>query len=271
MATFYSVIRFVPDPIRDEALNVGIVVARGETILVHLVDDWSRLKYFAGAHWRSMRQTLREFAGNPHDFLGLAAVAERKAFESRLAGWTHSLQFSDVRVSTDMPQDLLEKLSDVFLWQEARAEDASSRRRRALVDSVDGALRSAFTLRFERQPRGMVKRHARVPGKKAAHKVDVGLVNGTAYAAAFALTFATDQTERQWRDTDAVAFAIDDIYATGSKIPIAAVMDPPPSATEPYERARRLLSSFPIEIVEAADVSPWAARAVRTIPDQAVN
>jgi hypothetical protein len=55
----------------------------------------------------------------------------------------------------------------------------------------------------------MVQKQATVSGKITNYKIDVGLVNGKFYAGAFALSFATSQAEKQWKDTDAVAFAIE--------------------------------------------------------------
>ena len=47
MATFYSVIQFVPDPVADERMNAGVVVFGNGRILVRFVENWGRLQRFS--------------------------------------------------------------------------------------------------------------------------------------------------------------------------------------------------------------------------------
>jgi len=132
-------------------------------------------------------------------------------------------------------------------------------------------LSSAFELRFERKARGLIKQHALVSGRRTNHKLDVGVVNGSLYAGAFALSFTTDQAGRQWKDTDAVAFAVEDLRAKRETIPLGVVLDIPDGGTEASDRAAALLRDMQVETIAMESLDEWARRAITAVPDSLVK
>ena len=43
MTSFYSVVRYVPDPIAEEAINIGVVAFKEGKLRFRFVEDWSSL------------------------------------------------------------------------------------------------------------------------------------------------------------------------------------------------------------------------------------
>jgi len=53
MPSYYSVVQFLPDPIRDEKVNLGVLAYNDSGVLVsHFIRDWKRIRNFADMRWR---------------------------------------------------------------------------------------------------------------------------------------------------------------------------------------------------------------------------
>jgi hypothetical protein len=265
MAAFFSVVRFVPDSVANEAVNIGVLVASGDRVEVRPLSDWDRVRHFAGAGWREARRLVEELHENPKAFLGVERIETAEDLRAALSGWTRALQFSEVRASLDTPDALMESLEPLVLV--GQGVELPQSRRAVVARTIYRAMSSAFELRFERRARGLVKKHALVSGQRTRHKIDVGVVNGSLYAGAFALTFSTDQVDRQWKDTDAVAFAVEDLSAVGAGVPLGVVLDEPAGSTEASHRAFALLRRMNVETMPVQQVSDWARRAMNAVPD----
>jgi hypothetical protein len=46
MAAFYTVVPYVPDPVRDERLNIGVLVFGDGQVRSRFVDNWHRVRNF---------------------------------------------------------------------------------------------------------------------------------------------------------------------------------------------------------------------------------
>jgi hypothetical protein len=268
MPSFFAAIRFVPSAITNESINVGVLLVSGDRVEVRTLDDWQRVKAFAGPSWRDVRRLIADMADNPGRFLGIDSVQSADQLRERLSAWTRVIQFSDVRASLASMNELSATIPTMILGESAERLPASGRRGVVLRALYQAAV-SAYELRFERRPHGIIRKQAIVPGKKAHHKIDVGIVNGQFYAGAFALSFATPQAERQWKDTDAVAFAIED--TTVPRDAIAVVLDGPSQQSEPYERARALFERLQVQTLPFEGISEWANRAVTVVPEGATH
>lgn len=268
MASYFAVIRFIPNAVTDEAINVGVLLASGAHIEIHALQDWARVKAFAGASWRDVRRLVDDMSEDPAAFLGIESVDSVHDLRQRLSEWTRAVQFSDVHASLASVNELAAEIPEMILGR-GEVELSPSGRRATVLRAMHHAVVSAYELRFSRKPRGIIRKGATVPGQKAQHKVDLGVVNGHFYAGAFALSFATSQSERQWRDTDAVAFAIEDMMVPREAL--AVVLDPPIERSEPYERAQDLFARLKVSTVGLDRISEWATKAVTAVPESALH
>src|SRR4051812_42848901 len=99
----YAVVRYVPDPLREEYINIGVIVVtdHGHFSGSRFLDRWSRVQRIAGVD----TSFLKDIA------LDLSRLADRQASLSpdqpftseRLshlaAEWQNTVQFSDARAS----------------------------------------------------------------------------------------------------------------------------------------------------------------------------
>jgi hypothetical protein len=270
MATFFSIVRFVPDPVAAEAINIGLLVACGDRIEVRPLASWDRVRAFAGGSsaCKDARRLIEELAEAPKLFLGIERVEIAEDLRVCLSQWTRALQFSDVRASLDPVDTLMQALEPLILVGQRPSMLMQTNRRQVVVRTIYRAMTSAFELRFERKARGLVQTHTPVAGQRTRHKIDVGVVNGSLYAGAFALSFTTDQVDRQWKDTDAVAFAVEDLRAYGAAdVPLGVIMDTPEIGTEASARADALLRDMQVERVPLQKVYEWARRAITSVPE----
>jgi len=271
MPAFFSVIRFVPDSVANEAVNIGVLCASGDRIEVRGLHDWDRVKCFAGASWQEARRLVHELEADPRAFLGVDNVVSADDLRPALSQWTHALQFSDVSASLDNLDALMNTMEPLVLVGQRADMLVHQNRRDVVVRTIYRAMTSAFELRFERRARGLVRRRARVLGRRTNHKLDVGVVNGALYAGAFGLSFTTGQRDRQWKDTDAVAFAIDDLRAAGNAAPLCVVTDEPMGENEAATRAGRLFDGMQVERIGVGHVDEWARRAIQAVPERLVQ
>src|SRR2546427_8096708 len=104
MPTTYTVVQYVPDPIADERLNVGVIAVSGSHARSRFLSNWLRAERFGNASVRVLRDFARqvEEAGVPalpiREAGGRLELSEEKLRE--LAGhWVNSIQFTAPRTS----------------------------------------------------------------------------------------------------------------------------------------------------------------------------
>ncbi|MEM9544071.1 MAG: DUF3037 domain-containing protein [Cyanobacteria bacterium P01_E01_bin.42] len=59
MASRYSIIQYVPDPIAEERINIGVLVFDRQNVKVHFLSNWKRVRYFGR---QEDIRTLKSFA-----------------------------------------------------------------------------------------------------------------------------------------------------------------------------------------------------------------
>ena len=271
MASYYSVLRYVPDPIAGESVNVGVLVIRGKEAHVLLLGDWSRVQKFSAASSKEIQRLAKEIQADPVSCLGIHPECAPEQLNESLADWTNCLQFSTVRAATEDPATLDATLERLFLVEPIGRQVTPAQRRAQLISTAMAEVRTAFQRRFDRMPRKFVHKARRVDGFRTWHPVDVALANGELYAGAFALPFAIRQPERQLHDTDATAFAVEDILEAKPETRLTVILDAAERDSQSYDRAIELFSNLHVETVTASEISQWASRAVMLIPDDAVR
>ena len=127
----YSVVRYVPDPAREECINVGVVVTTddGGYVACRFVHNWSRAARFGGkdvAFLKDFAESLKtEIQRQP-------SLLQPERFTGKLLAafatdWCNSIQFSVPRASVaEDPSVLLGELAAQFLVEEPSSEGHAS-------------------------------------------------------------------------------------------------------------------------------------------------
>jgi hypothetical protein len=100
MASWYSIIQYVPDPIADERINVGVLVFDDNLARVQFLQDWKRVKDFGGGDIGFLRDFEKEM--NKAVAEGLLFPGDRPNDKPRVErvqkvaqGWMNSIQFTE--------------------------------------------------------------------------------------------------------------------------------------------------------------------------------
>src|SRR5512139_5539 len=123
--TTFTVVQYVPDPIADERINVGLIAANREHVAAKFVDNWERIERFGGED----PGFLRDFAAalrpslTPELFFPTQEPAW-KLDEDRIAAlagsWVRSIQFTDPRPTVLSPSEFVVRMAHRFLREHKR-------------------------------------------------------------------------------------------------------------------------------------------------------
>lgn len=109
MTSRYSIISFRPDCVRDERINVGVVVVGDSYGAMKILDDWVRVELFCGYNPDpSLTDELRQMDREPW-------TVERLANLSWDDGPYQTIQFRQMAGSLLPPEQLLEDMYDEFV------------------------------------------------------------------------------------------------------------------------------------------------------------
>jgi hypothetical protein len=118
----YSVIRYVPDPVREEWVNIGVVVSAEDEHFsgCRFVRNWTRANYFGRENMLFLKEFAREFSeevGRKADLFGQRPFTPER-LRSLAGNWANSIQFSEPRASVARdPEALLEVLYDQYILE----------------------------------------------------------------------------------------------------------------------------------------------------------
>src|SRR5215216_2591135 len=130
MPAFYTVVQYVPNPIADERINVGVVVFADGQLRSRFLRDWGRVSRFA----QEEIGYVREFA----DWVGDAAVqsavglvtaalpgfsppfrADEQTIRRIAEEWSNSIQLTAPQPSLEDPDTLLQSMAQTHLREPA--------------------------------------------------------------------------------------------------------------------------------------------------------
>ncbi len=213
----YAVLQYMPDPARQECLNVGIVVAipgsAAAEVRILKKPDIARLKWLGAQDDIKFLDDLADDLSHPFVHPGGTAA---EVLARAHAEWGGTVRVSELRAALhDDVQDLCDELYHRYVANPRTRRKASYRDRAAARRTVAAALREGL-------PREAVQTRVTVPGRYEPHKFDLGLGNGTLLHAIATFSFEAPDDALQ-TEVDACAWAIHDVRSTTSKLPVTVV------------------------------------------------
>jgi hypothetical protein len=272
---YYSLLRYVPDPIRDEAVNVGL-------FLVDRRGSWSR---FAGEVPRGLLRSMRRsgdadaverWIARTKDTYG--AVGDRPLLPAKgtlnlptLQEWAVNFG-GNLRVTVPAlaTGDSLAELWDSLYTRLVSRQVIAAVGRNEIVPSLRNArtageekerLRTTLVRVMRSWPNFdsyRVVTEELLQGKKAYHRVDVSVSNGTTTAIAKALpTVAGTDDDHRIARALLVEAAID---LDPKVVKLALYNEPSPDKATLVAETRDLLTEVRVQLVETRDFSTLEAR-----------
>lgn len=112
MASFYTVVQYMPEVIRGESINIGVMAFEKDSEEVHVrfLKNWDRVKQFimTPAQFRVIESWLEYQKTHP-----ISASEIKKQISEQ--GPYHSVWFRDLAASLLGVEDLLEDVAGIFL------------------------------------------------------------------------------------------------------------------------------------------------------------
>lgn len=278
MPARYSVVQYVPDPIADERINIGVVAFTDERVAPRFLNDWSRVRKFTTTQDVTfLREFARTFAGAASPELLIQGFEQGRPLdagfiESAASDWINSIQFTTPRASLHAVEDVLAEMCARFLAEPVRHRHGARDRRQAANVAVR-YIRLALDTQIGENAEELVRRRQFVQGNLQRHRFDAVVANGVPYFAAQALSFEVPESPAIHKDIDATAWQLSDVKALDKALPLAVIALPPREGSEQadrmrpvFEKAREVFQHLGAEVVTEDHVEMWADRMASRIP-----
>lgn len=268
MASYYTVVQYVPDAIADERINIGVIVAGEGKVRVRFLNRWGRVKQFSGNRDISF---LQEFGRRledasygqlmlPHPDLRDRDLLSEEILRSMIDGWGGSIQFTPTRGSLDSHDDLLDTVSSRFLREHVRPPPKFRGRREVAnltIENVKDALETAVGPDVASH---VLKRRSTTHGRVYHHTLDAVVSNGRMYYAAHGLSYENPDQSVVEHDMQTTLWAIRDIRDSIPDLPIGIVLFPPlvNSRTRRFRNDIDALKKVGADTLVEQEIASWA-------------
>jgi hypothetical protein len=246
MPSYYTVVQYVPDPVTDERVNVGVLTIGDGKVRARFLESWTRVAQFGAQKDMSF---LNEAAET------LAAATEEDV-RNVASSWNQVVQLTELRASLLDPETLLHDIATRFL-RSTPAPVKAARSHQQAASFARKRVRDVLTAKLGREAGALVKQNLPTIGRHAKHRLDVGIQNGKLIGGAFAVSFEVERAlEREIR---AIAFSVEDVREALPRLPLAVVGLPPRDETRDlFFFARDLFPQFDVPLVIESEVDQWA-------------
>lgn len=122
MASYYSVIRYFPNPISEECVNVGVAVFGNGAPRFRFISDWNRAQQFGGESTEFLQRFAEQVTSQQLGIFSDSGAWDEERLRSILSKWHNSIQFTPPRGSLQQPEALLQEVAGAFLRDSKRRE-----------------------------------------------------------------------------------------------------------------------------------------------------
>jgi len=269
MVSRYSIVQYVPNPIADERINIGVLAFDDNRVRVRFLNNWERVKRFGmeDIHF------LKDFASRMED-----AAADGLLFpgdspnetpkQERLIrvaqNWFNSIQLTEPRGSLDDVESLLADIADTCLLEPP--EEPKPRDRAFAVQVTRRKIKNVLG----DAAKDLVKSNYPLSGYRTKHKFDVVVANEKPYFAAQGISF-----EVQVKETlrDSIYWKNPDVKKCHPDFPLAIVTLPPNPNNSAYKRLEKnynditsMYSDLGADILTEDNIEPWVKDHLTPIP-----
>jgi hypothetical protein len=273
MSSLYSIIRYVPDPVAQEFVNIGIVTWDGDGIRCRFIDNWARVQSFGNEDIKFLRELSRNIEAAAARQLSLAGINEKpplsiEALEKMIGTWGQSVQFAEPRGSTKDATALLADVAPLFLRSPRRRSERVRTRATAVKEAATILIDAVRQRRPPEEADKLVKTRELIAGRLEQHRLDVALANGHLMAGIQAISFEISESEHLEKEIIGAKWMLSDIRQAHGDVPMAVFAYPPRRGNPrpSYRDAVRTLGALGAAVlVTAADLSQWATERASAI------
>ncbi|MEG3959556.1 DUF3037 domain-containing protein [Microcoleus sp. herbarium2] len=267
MASRYSIVQYVPNPIADERINIGVVAFDDNDVRVQFLNNWSRVQAFGREDIHFLRDFAKRmnfaasegllFPGDEPD-----GTPKHERLKKIAQGWINSIQFTEPHGSLDNVENLLEDIAQTYL---VNVVPTKTKRNRQDAARITTSIIRKTLISYDDKPalKEMLKNDFPVKGSHKEHKFDAVVANGQPYFAAHGISFEVHIPESL---QDSISWMISDVKESDPKLPIGIVALPPKQEWQDYEKLNKVYQttistyrSLGAEVLQENEVQPWAS------------
>lgn len=269
MTSYYSVIKYVPDPIADESINVGVIAFSGSNVKLHISSNLGRAQAFAKKNSNTLIKALSDIQK-----MLLAGHLSESSIQRLSESWINQVQFTQPRFSSKSVDELLVDITSMFLLSEdVEIINRRPGKRSAVKLAVD-SITSQLRLRFKTsksEARKLIRLDYPAVGKLESHDLDLAIVNGVLRTGAVAINFNQENKSQLRRDIDATAFALEDMRKINKRTPFFVIGFSQVDDQSEMSRAIALFNNWKISIVTENKIPIWSEQLVRDLPNNMLH
>ncbi|WP_375494360.1 DUF3037 domain-containing protein [uncultured Nostoc sp.] len=279
MASRYSVIQYVPDPIADERINIGVVAFNNNAVRVRFVSNWERVRRFGLKDIEFLKNFAHQMKNEAEEgFLfpcdKFNGLPNQERILKIAQGWINSIQITESRGSLDTVDELLEDIANTYLREQPPelGPKVKVRDRQAAAKIVRSKTREVLKREFGDKAKELLKPDYEIPGTSTNNKFDVVVANGRPYFAAHGMSFEVDIPDTL---KDAVLWRVSDVKSCHPKFPLAIFVLPPKleqhhyqQIEDTYQKTIKTYKEMGADIVQENDVEPWVMCQIANLTGQ---
>jgi hypothetical protein len=263
--TRYTVIRYVPDPVRGESVNVGVFALDDEKAMCRFVDRYQRAAMLDSSHLKVLRdfeRRLTMICREVPETLMLQGLPTPGGplMDYLVENWHNVIQFSPVRVSMESVEHTLDTAISVFLHDspvptESRRDNKKQLVRRARTALDRAVFREQLGATLHVTPSPVVE------GYLDAHEFDLGICSDSPLLALNAVSFNSKRVQQIEQDIDLAIYKTQDVAKTLKVTLGLCACLPLTMSTEvqtQFDRARRLCDKLRVDLVEESRLDDWS-------------
>jgi hypothetical protein len=266
MASYYSVVRFVPSALAEEFVNIGVLVIGDGHVRGKFLEDWGRVERFAqGRDVRHARDFQEWVLGSmvPEGLSDRRMKAISEEDVHRISKeWIGSIQVTPPRASILSPEVLLEDIAPTFLGdtdavelaEEAEVVTRFVHHKRKVVRATVNTLKEAIGRRGKHGL--MVKTQYPISANVRTRVFDIVIGNGVPKHAVQCFNFYVADPRKILEQVDATAFAVEDVRRK-SPLGVSVIASAPTDDTAMLQ-AKNTFSAVGVPVVLADDIAGWS-------------
>jgi hypothetical protein len=272
MPSHYSVIRYVPDSVTDERINVGVIAVGDGGTHARFLAHWHRVREFGAPDLRFLHEFARELELRRDPRLNGGRDWNHDELMRLASGWTNSIQFSEPRASLKTSAELIEEVAVRFLRDEAAPAQAYRARSQAIELALSKA-KAALRNRFGVRGAALVNKRVPLQGAVYSHHFDLVIGNDQPYFAGQMLSLELPDQRRVEKDIDAAGWTIQDLrqYAPDLSAAVLALMPADghnvnAGQRDNAERLRRVVARLGVPLIPEEGLDAQFAEVTARIP-----
>ncbi|MGK7930388.1 MAG: DUF3037 domain-containing protein [Microcystaceae cyanobacterium] len=228
MVSRYSIIQYIPDPIADERINIGVLLFDDYQVKVHFLNSWKRVQNFSGDNIGFLRDFAKRMERSADEGLLFPGDQETELPKHQrllkvAQGWMNSIQFTEPRGSLQPLEDIFEEIITKFLVEPIEPPKKPRNRQDAARITIK-KVKTATLKKLGNEGKDLIKEKYAIAGQHGEYELDIAVVNSHPYLAAQGLSFEVHPPESVLND---LSWKIEEINKKNPDFPLAVMVLPP--------------------------------------------